>query len=67
LAYLHRGEMVLPQPVAEWFRKFGVPQTTSNINVNLNISAAGDAKTIAETVSREILRRVRSIQGGYAV
>lgn len=67
LAYLHRGEMVLPQPVAEWFRKFGVSQMTSNINVNLNISAAGDAKTIAETVSREILRRVRSIQGGYMV
>lgn len=67
LAYLHRGEMVLPQPVAEWFRRWGgLPsQMASNINVNLNISAIGDAKKTAEIVSREIMKHLRSIRGGY--
>ncbi|MEM4342589.1 MAG: phage tail tape measure protein, partial [Candidatus Caldarchaeum sp.] len=33
-AYLHRGEMVLPRPVAEWFRQTG--GVTNNITVNVN-------------------------------
>ena len=58
--FLHRGEMVLPRPVAEWFRRTG--PVTQNVNVTVNVSGGGvDAGKIAEIVSREIARRLRAM------
>jgi len=58
LAYLHKGEMVLPRPVAEWFRQAG--PVTKNINLSINISGAtSDPHTLADTISRELVRRLR--------
>jgi phage shock protein A len=60
LAYLHKGEMVLPRPVAEWFRQAG--PVTKNINLSINISgAASDPHTLADSISRELVRRLRAM------
>lgn len=60
LYYLHRGEMVLPRDVAEWFRRTGPVQ---NIAVRITVNASGTASPdeIAEMVSRELVRRLRMI------
>ncbi|MEM2182363.1 MAG: phage tail tape measure protein [Nitrososphaerota archaeon] len=61
LAYLHRGEMVLPRPVAEWFRKTG-SAAMKNINISINITTAGEEPTkLADTISRELARRLRAM------
>ncbi len=53
--------MVLPKQVAEWFRKYG-GIATKNISINVSINATGmhNAKMLAEIVSRELVRRLRS-------
>ncbi|MEM4189321.1 MAG: phage tail tape measure protein [Candidatus Caldarchaeum sp.] len=65
LYYLHRGEMVLPRPVAEWFREGSMPVgKTVNVNVNMNIAAASaetDWRRVAEIISREINRNLRAM------
>ncbi|MEM0384483.1 MAG: phage tail tape measure protein [Candidatus Caldarchaeum sp.] len=59
-AYLHRGEMVLPRPVAEWFRRGG--STSSTVNISITVNAAGsDPRDLAEELSRALLRRVRRV------
>ncbi|MCS6770372.1 MAG: phage tail tape measure protein [Candidatus Caldarchaeum sp.] len=57
LAYLHEGEIVLPRPVAEWFRRGGHVSKTVNVNLYL-VSEVGD---VAEKVSRELVRRLRAL------
>jgi len=58
-AYLHRGEMVLPRPVADWFRRVG---PSINLSVNINMSGTNTSpEEIARAVSREILLRLRGI------
>ncbi|MHC1624029.1 MAG: phage tail tape measure protein [Candidatus Methanospirareceae archaeon] len=61
LYYLHRGEMVLPKNVAEWFRRGGAGIGSQIINVHVNINASGvsDPRELADIVSREIVRRLR--------
>ncbi|MEM2257824.1 MAG: phage tail tape measure protein [Candidatus Caldarchaeum sp.] len=62
--YLHRGEMVLPRPVAEWLRRggwFRMNATTMNVAVNVNVSGVSDPDRLAEVVSREIARRLRAM------
>ncbi|MEM4335089.1 MAG: hypothetical protein QXH04_04675, partial [Candidatus Caldarchaeum sp.] len=59
-AYLHRGEMVLPRPVAEWFRRGG--STARTVNISITVNAAGsDPRDLAEELSRALLRRVRRV------
>jgi TP901 family phage tail tape measure protein len=58
-ALLHRGEMVLPRHVAEWFRRYGgAGGNVLNITVNINTSTA-DGRALAEELSRELARRMR--------
>jgi hypothetical protein len=58
-ALLHRGEMVLPRHVAEWFRRYGgAGGNVFNITVNINTSTA-DGRALAEELSRELARRMR--------
>lgn len=59
--FLHRGEMILPRNVADWFRKGGATASQKIVNVNVNVNSAGvsDPYTLAEIVSREIARRLR--------
>ena len=61
LARLHRGEMVLPRPVAEWFRRGGSPTGSKiiNININLSTSMASDPEEFARLISLEIARKLR--------
>ena len=60
LALLHRGEMVLPRPVAEQVRS-GRAAKVVNISIAMNINGAvyGGWPELAEHVSREIYRRAR--------
>ena len=62
LYYLHRGEMVLPRDVAEWFRRGGVSSNKIvNVSVNVNVNSVGsemDWDRVAEIVSRKINRRL---------
>jgi len=57
-ALLHRGEMVLPRNVAEWFRRHGSTGNVFNITVNVNTSTS-DGRGLAEELSRELVRRMR--------
>ena len=61
-AYLHRGEMVLPRSVAEWFRRGGVFRPLE-VNVRIDVKASGgvEAEAIASAVSRELLRSLRTM------
>lgn len=60
IARLHRGEMVLPRNVAEWFRRGGgIAASQKIINVNVNATGVSDPKQLAEIVSREIVKRLR--------
>lgn len=61
LAYLHRGEMVLPRPVAEWFRRGGGVGNNITVNVSMNVSGVSDPDRLAEVVSREIVKRLRAM------
>ena len=62
VARLHRGEMVLPRPVAEWFRRGGLRAGTMiNISINVNGAAASDPRHLGEMISREVCRRLRAI------
>ncbi len=62
LAYLHRGEMVLPRDVAKWFRS-GEALRPRSLNVRIEVKAEGgvEARTIAEAVSRELVRSLRAM------
>ncbi|MCS7133575.1 MAG: phage tail tape measure protein [Candidatus Caldarchaeum sp.] len=61
-AYLHAGEMVLPRPVAEWFRRGGFSFSRPvNVVVNVNAVSSAGPHAIAEAVSRELVRRLRMI------
>ncbi|MEM4185893.1 MAG: phage tail tape measure protein [Candidatus Caldarchaeum sp.] len=59
-AILHAGEMVLPRNVAEWFRRGGVGHSIT-VNVNMNVSGISNPDRLAETVSREIVKRLRAM------
>ncbi|MCD6341320.1 MAG: hypothetical protein J7L83_00455, partial [Thaumarchaeota archaeon] len=62
-AYLHKGEMVLPRRVAEWFRRGGIAasQKIVNIHVNVNASGVSDPKELADIIERELARRWRAM------
>jgi len=60
-ARLHRGEMVLPRPVAEWFRRSGFPSRNIVINVNINASGSSDPRELAEILSTELRRRLSMV------
>ena len=60
VAYLHRGEMVLPRRVAEWFRRGGFSRNiVVNVNVNANISGDRDVDELARLISRKIVSNLR--------
>ncbi|RLI43984.1 hypothetical protein DRO64_04780, partial [Candidatus Bathyarchaeota archaeon] len=60
LYYLHRGEMVLPRRVAEWFRRGGFSRNIIvNVNVNANISSDRDVDELARVISRKIVSNLR--------
>ena len=61
LYYLHRGEMVLPRNVAEWFRRGGAVSRNIvvNVNVNANVSSDMDVRELGKRISREILSNLR--------
>ena len=61
LYYLHRGEMVLPRNVAEWFRRGGAisRNIVVNVNVNANISGDRDVDELARVISRKIVSNLR--------
>ena len=66
LYYLHRGEMVLPRNVAEWFRKGGFRVGSKVINVHnefvLNnpvIRSEADIDELAEKISRKMVSKLR--------
>jgi len=63
LYYLHRGEMVLPRNVAEWFRNYGPVAAQKNIQVNISVNAGGvaDPNVLAEIVSRKLVQRLRAM------
>ena len=66
IARLHRGEMVLPRNVAEWFRKGGLRVGSKVVNVHnefvLNnpvIRSEADIDELAEKISRKIVSNLR--------
>jgi hypothetical protein len=63
LYYLHRGEMVLPRNVAEWFRSYGPVAARKSIQVNISVNAGGvaDPNALAEIVSRKLVQRLRAM------
>ena len=63
IARLHRGEMILPRNVAEWFRRGGITasQKIVNIHVNVNASGVSDPKELADIIERELARRWRAM------
>ncbi len=58
-AILHPGEMVLPRPVAEWFRRGGLVGRIVNINIQVNTLTPSTPNELADRISRELARRVR--------
>ncbi len=59
---LHRGEMVLPRPVAEWFRRGLGIQSRSivvNVSVNASVSRESDWDEVARIISRKIISNLR--------
>mgnify|MGYP000409701825 CR=1 FL=1 len=61
IARLHRGEMVLPRNVAEWFRRggFAPRNIVVNVNVNANVSSDRDVDELARVISRKIVSNLR--------
>ena len=61
LYYLHRGEMVLPRRVAEWFRRGGFAARNIVVNVNIHASASSpqDWDEVARIISRKIVSNLR--------
>jgi len=66
LYYLHRGEMILPRNVAEWFRRGGSGVGSKVINIHnefvLNnpvIRSEADIDELAEKISRKMASRLR--------
>ena len=66
IARLHKGEMVLPRNVAEWFRKGGVGVGSKVINVhnefvfnNPVIRSEADIDELAEKISRKMVSKLR--------
>ena len=61
LYYLHRGEMVLPRRVAEWFRRGGLAPRNIVVNVNIHASASSpqDWDEVARIISRKIVSNLR--------
>ena len=72
LYYLHRGEMILPRKVAEWFRRGGWlrlrggAEGSRNVSINapVKIEVHGsvygeDLENLSEEISRRIVRRLR--------
>jgi len=60
-AYLHKGEMVLPRRVAEWFRRGGFAPRNIVVNVNIHASASSpqDWDEVARIISRKIVSNLR--------
>ena len=61
LYYLHRGEMILPRRVAEWFRRGGFAPRNIVVNVNIHASASSpqDWDEVARIISRKIVSNLR--------
>ena len=66
LYYVHRGEMILPRSVAEWFRKGGVSVGSKMINVhneivinNPTVRSETDIDELARAISRKIVSNLR--------
>ena len=66
LYYVHRGEMILPRSVAEWFRRGGSGVGSKVINIrnefvlnNPVISSEADIDELAEKISRKMVSRLR--------
>jgi len=65
LYYLHRGEMVLPRNVAEWFRRGGgeigskVIVNNKIIINNPTVRSEADLDELAEKISRKMVSRLR--------
>jgi len=65
LAYLHKGEMVLPKNVADWFRRGGVGIGSKVIVHNKiiinnpTIRSEADLDELAEKISRKMVSRLR--------
>ena len=64
LYYLHRGEMVLPRRVAEWFSRGGFASKSVTIHAPVKIEVHGsvfgeDLEELSEEISRKIVRRLR--------
>jgi len=61
IARLHRGEMVLPRPVAEWFRRSSPYPPQINISVNVGVLGSSDPRELAEAIALELKRRMRMV------
>lgn len=63
LYYLHRGELILPRNVAEWFRRGGIEAHPQVINVRIEVNAMGiqDSYRLAEAISDVLRRRIRAV------
>ena len=64
IARLHRGEMILPRNVAEWFRRGGFTSKSVTIHAPVKIEVHGsvygeDLENLSEEISRRIVRRLR--------
>ena len=64
LYYLHRGEMVLPRNVAEWFRRGGFASKSVTIHAPVKIEVHGsvfgeDLEELSEEISRRIVKSLR--------
>ena len=61
LYYLHRGEMILPRRVAEWFRRGGFAPRNIVVNVSIHASASSpqDWDEVARIISRKIVSNLR--------
>ncbi|RLI38171.1 hypothetical protein DRO64_11905, partial [Candidatus Bathyarchaeota archaeon] len=59
-AYLHKGEMVLPRRVAEWFRRGGISRNiVVNVNIHASASSPQDWDEVARIISRKIVSNLR--------
>ena len=61
LAKLHRGEMVLPRPVAEWFRRGRMRLGGNIVNVEVNVNGAADPRELAEQISIILKRQLMEV------
>ena len=66
IARLHKGEMILPKNVADWFRRGGFASKNVTIHAPVKIEVHGsvygeDLDDLSEKISRKIVSRLRVI------